>query len=825
MNNKDTEYNGIIKTVLFTGEENFSIVRVKLDNGKEITALGKIPCPIKNSRINLKGYLKENKKYKEKQLHVTYCKSSLSNEDITAIQFLGSGAIKGIGISTARKIVSQLGNNISEIMQNPEELLKVSGITQKKLSKMLPSYRKNMALFEIFEITNGKISLNQAQKIHQKYGEDASKVLRDNPYQIIYDISGFGFFKADDLAKKIGFSFDSTERILAGLVYCVRMAEQENGDCFLYFDELKKRAIDLLLTQKELIAIYYQDVLKTTIPDDVSSWEEISLGNLVKNHAKKTANILESWHDEVYRDKVCDENNFSTNEIETIDIFCSKKEIIENELSQLITYASIDLREYSLLEAEEALLRTKEEKFLVLYKNDFNENIVYDKTIFESEIEVAKNLINIMNSPLQRHISAEKIDSIIEGFAKKHYMPDDSQIKGIHMALSNRVSIVTGGPGVGKTTTMNLILKGWQKTEGEDKAECIALAPTGKAAKRLSENIGIEAKTIHKFAMEPAVLNNDTLVIVDEFSMVDLNLFKKLLRRIMRCHLVLVGDINQLKSLGAGNVLEDLIKSDVVPCTELTECHRNDGTILENSQKIKNHCLLKDLKTDNHFKTLWVNADAESLAATAIRYYEKMLEKFSISEIIMLGAMRKGPCGIESLNKMIQKQINPKATNKKEITFGEKLFREGDRVIHIKNNYNMERLYDGEKYPETGVFNGDTGTILSIDELEETINVRFDDDSIAVYEKTDLIQLELAYALTYHKSQGSEYPCVICILKPGDYILLQNCLIYTGESRGQTLVTFLGVPKAFQMAIDDSGGVAAKRNTGLKNALVEINKE
>lgn len=829
------KYVGVIKQIIFTGEDNFAIISVKLSDGKVITALGKIPYPVKGSSIHMTGTIKYNEKQKQDQLYITSCKTNVDEKAACAIQFLGSGAIKGVRDATAVKIVSTLGSNIGKIMEDPERLLTVPGITYKKLKTIISSYEKNKSLFEIYEVTNGQITLHQAQSIQKKYGDKSFSILKNNPYQIIYDIKGFGFAKADALSKKIGFSFDSPERIMAGLVYCIRTAAQENGDCFLYYDALKERVINLLFSSKEMPCVYYNEVLHTSIPDDLSVWYDTVLGDLYKNHERKLKNIITQWADEDYRDKTCNKISFNTDEIETIDAFCERKIAIENQLNDLILKTAIDLKNYNIETAyKKAVSSTKQ---LVLYTDNFNENIIYDKNIFIEECEVAKMLLEHKNKPLSRIVPDDIIQAVI--VSGDHDL-DESQIDAIKMALTNRVSIITGGPGHGKTTIMDRVIQGWKSSyridskgnkikdeDEDDKPNFILLAPTGKAAQRLAESTGLKIMTIHKFAMQPSLCNANTFVIVDEITMAGIPLIRRLLQRVDMAHLLLVGDINQLRSIEYGNFLEDIIKSKVIPCTYLLHCHRNSGAILENNTKILEKCRLRELSVDNHFKTLWVNGDDATVSTNAIRYYKKMLEKYDVADVILLSAMRRGSSGMENLNRAIQKEVNPLVSGKQEISFRNTVFREGDRVMHIKNNYSLIRKYyeNDEWHEEVGVFNGETGTIQNINTATDIVTVKFDDNSVVEYEYSVLDELELAYAITYHKSQGSEFPCVICILKPSDYVLLQNNLIYTGESRGKDIVTFLGVPKAFQMAIDDTGGVNAHRNTRLRYTIKEMTKQ
>jgi exodeoxyribonuclease V alpha subunit len=296
--------------------------------------------------------------------------------------------------------------------------------------------------------------------------------------------------------------------------------------------------------------------------------------------------------------------------------------------------------------------------------------------------------------------------------------------------------------------------------------------------------------------------------------MIDLALANALVSQCKRAQIAFIGDADQLPSVGAGNVLEDLVKSKVIPCAYLVECFRNDGSILSNSVVINQSRDLQELKTDNHFKTYW-QKDAKEAADMAVKIYTDNVKKYTAKNMIVLAPMKGKSSGVRELNKRIQQAVNPKKDTKNEITVGGEFpvtFREGDRVIHTNHNdYELE------------VFNGDTGTILHID--SEVAVISMDDGRDITYPLKNMNSFELAYALTFHKSQGSEYNFVLCLLTTNDFVLLAKKLLYTGETRAKDMCIFLGQSKAYYMAINNMNGSATCRNTALDEKLRRLKEE
>lgn len=392
---------------------------------------------------------------------------------------------------------------------------------------------------------------------------------------------------------------------------------------------------------------------------------------------------------------------------------------------------------------------------------------------------------------------------------------DEHQQEAVREAVRRGLLIITGGPGTGKTTTINSIIK-YFELEGLD---IFLAAPTGRAAKRMSEMTGYEAKTIHRMLElnggmegnagfernENNPLETD-VVIVDEMSMVDIHLMNALLKAMVAgTRLILVGDVNQLPSVGPGTVLKDIIDSRQFHVVQLTKIFRqaSQSDIIVNAHKInRGEPVSLDNKSMDFFFLKRYEADV--IINVVLQLITQKLPKFvnaSPYDIQVLTPMRKGNLGVERLNVILQKFLNPPAADKKEKEYGDRVFREGDKVMQIKNNYQLEwevlSRYGFAVDRGTGVFNGDTGIIREINEYKETITVVYDEDKVVEYPFKLMEELELAYAITIHKSQGSEYPAVVIPLLSGPRMLMNRNLLYTAVTRARKCVTLVGSEKCF----------------------------
>ncbi len=422
---------------------------------------------------------------------------------------------------------------------------------------------------------------------------------------------------------------------------------------------------------------------------------------------------------------------------------------------------------------------------------------------------------------------------------------DGLQRTAIYKAMSNGVFILTGGPGTGKTTTINTMIKLFV-SRGMD---IMLAAPTGRAAKRMTETTGYEAKTIHRMLELSGPVTNDEgervkgpffdrnednpleadVVIIDEVSMVDIHILYALLKAIQPgCRLILVGDVNQLPSVGPGQVLHDLIESGKFECVALERIFRQaaESDIIVNAHKINRG---EEISLNNKSRDFFFleRDNSDVIYKHMIELITQKLPPYVGStpmQIQVLTPTRIGALGVEALNKILQKYINPESKEKPEYTYGENVFRLGDKVMQIKNNYNLTweimSSYGIAADSGTGVFNGDIGVIIDIRKTDQTLTVEYDDNKRVVYPFSGLDELELAYAVTIHKSQGSEYPAVIMPLLGGPRMLLNRNLLYTGVTRAKKCVTILGSRSTVSTMIQNIS--ERNRHTGLAARIREL---
>lgn len=419
----------------------------------------------------------------------------------------------------------------------------------------------------------------------------------------------------------------------------------------------------------------------------------------------------------------------------------------------------------------------------------------------------------------------------------------ENQLDAVTTSITCGVSVITGGPGTGKTTAINRIIQ-YLKYSGEDFA---LAAPTGRAAKRMTETTGYEASTIQRLLglsvpglseggysyeyNEDNPLELDTLI-VDEMSMVDLPLFYALLKAVAPgTRLIMVGDTDQLPSVGPGSVLKDIIASECIPVTKLTRIFRQSGKsdIVTNAHKI-NEGLMPDISNKSRDFFFLQRDDAQVVLSNTITLIKEKLPGYvgaTPLEIQVLTPMRKGNLGVEGLNPVLQKYLNPPMPGKTERQFGSVLYREGDKVMQTKNNYRIEwevlGKYDIPVEQGLGVFNGDIGVIKKIDSISETVSVLYDDNHLVTYPFSNVDEFELAYAVTIHKSQGSEYPAVVIPLLSGPRPLLNRNLLYTAVTRARKCVTIIGSANIIEQMVQN--GDELKRYTSLEERIREVCRE
>ena len=713
---------GYIDHIIFRNEDNgYTVMVLKgVSEEDELTCVGSFPVVTQGASVELEGNFTQHPVY-GKQFQAVRLTEKMPEDALAMERYLGSGAIKGIGVALAGRIVRHFGDDTFQIVENePERLSEVKGISEKKAREiaMQIAEKSDMRKAMMFLQKYG-ISLNLGAKIYQKYGDSVYSVLQENPYRLADDISGVGFKIADEIAYRIGIHTDSDYRIKSGMVYTLLQATGE-GHVYLPKDELFQRAAELLGVD--------------------SSYMEKHL----------------------------------------VDLAMDRKIVQKEQGDQILIYPA----QYYYLELNTARMLRELDIFC-----PEDEKIV-ERRIVQIEKETGTVL-------------------------------DEMQKKAVQEAAGHGLLILTGGPGTGKTTTINAIIRYF---EGEG-AEIRLAAPTGRAAKRMTEATGYEAQTIHRLLELSGMPEDDRegqpihfernaenpletdVIIIDEMSMVDIHLIHSLLMAVTAgTRLILVGDENQLPSVGPGNVLRDIIRSGQFPVVELKKIFRqaSESDIVVNAHKINKG---EQVEINNKSRDFFFlkRYDADIIIRVVIALIQEKLPKYVEAkpfEIQVLTPMRKGLLGVERLNQILQRYLNPPDASKKEKEIGQGLFREGDKVMQVRNNYQLEWEIRGrygipiEK--GVGVFNGDTGIIKTINEFAETAEVEFEDGRWAEYSFKQLDELELAYAVTIHKSQGSEYPAVIIPLLSGPRMLMNRNLLYTAVTRARKCVTVVGSEETFR---------------------------
>ncbi|HKL98527.1 MAG TPA: ATP-dependent RecD-like DNA helicase [Mobilitalea sp.] len=510
-------------------------------------------------------------------------------------------------------------------------------------------------------------------------------------------------------------------------------------------------------------------------------------------------------------------------------VYLPEKELLKKAKMLLLTDEDMMQRQVMALNIEKKLIVRETQEG----------NLIYSSAFYYMELNVARMLqdLNIRHKIDEGQVRS-KLTRIEEQFKIEL---DEQQRTAVKEALGNGLLVITGGPGTGKTTTINTIIKIFE-SEGLD---ILLAAPTGRAAKRMTETTGYEAKTIHRLLElsrmsegqenkyifernENNPLETDVLII-DEMSMVDIGLMNALLKAILvGTRLILVGDVNQLPSVGPGNVLKDIIESHSFNVVKLTKIFRQaaGSDIIVNAHKINAG---EQIKLDNKSNDFFFlrREDYNVITAVMINLIRNKLPKYVKAapyDIQVLTPMRKGELGVERLNVVLQQALNPPTPDKKEKEYHQGIYREGDKVMQIKNNYQLnweiKSKYGITTQSGTGIFNGDAGVIKEINLFSEHLVVEFDDSRLVDYSFNQLEELDLAYAVTIHKSQGSEYPAVILPILDGPRLLFNRNLLYTAVTRAKNCVTIVGSDTMLQFMIDNKN--EKNRYSGLCERIIEM---
>lgn len=784
---------GYVEKIKYRNEDNgYTVMTVTgTEDGQEYILVGNFSYISEGELVEATGRMTEHPIYGE-QLAVESYELKAPEDTVSMERYLGSGAVKGIGAALASRIVKKFKADTFRIMEEePERLSEIKGISEKMAMAIAEqiSEKKDMRQAMMF-LQNYGISMNLSVKIYQEYGPAMYNVIKNNPYKLADDIPGVGFKMADEIASKVGIFTDSDFRIKSGILYTLLQASA-NGHTYLPEEELKAQAAELLKVDPEAIGKHLMDMQidKRLVVKNVESAGRMSPagGKAPMGMGRRP------------------EEGFGEFSEEGRDAYEEVQEFPE--------------------EAPEVRRGVYAAQY---YYTELNTaRMLHDLNITGSEPEeqIRKSLSRIQEQ--------EKIEL------------DELQIQAVIEAVNCGLLIVTGGPGTGKTTTINTIIRYFEMGE----MDILLAAPTGRAAKRMTEATGYEARTIHRLLElsgmpEPNEKSQNSgmhferneenpldadVIIIDEMSMVDIHLMHALLKAVnVGTRLILVGDVDQLPSVGPGNVLRDMIDSQRFHVVKLTRIFRQaaQSDIIVNAHRINDGQRVDLAKRSRDF--LFIKRDEPNAIINAIiTLVKEKLPSYvgaNIFEIQIMTPMRKGALGVDRLNTILQDFLNPPSPDKPEKEAAGTLFRLGDKVMQIKNNYQLEwKLCNKYGIPidkGTGVFNGDTGIIREINAFAELLTVEFDEGKLVDYSFRQLEELELAYAITIHKSQGSEYPAVVLPVYSGPRMLMTRNLIYTAVTRARSCVCLVGLPEVFQQMVDNA--MEQKRYSGLKARIEEL---
>ena len=731
------EIKGSLERVVFHNPENgYTVLRLHVSGKLDpVTAVGHMHEPQTGTALKLRGRWTSHARFGE-QFQMDSYEIMLPASAAGIRHYLGSGLIKGVGESMAKKIVTVFGEDTFRILdEEPDRLLCVPGLGVKTLESVKKGWAEHQGIRDLIMFLQPHgVSTAYAVRVYRHYGAEALDVVRENPYRLAMDIHGIGFLTADTVAMKLGFAPDSELRAEAGILYTLNKLSE---DGHVYFPQEG-------LVHETATTLNIEPALVERCLSPLEEEERIVMEELHGNPGTVPGDVG------------------------------------END-DRLVTHTGVYLARYHHCEAG-----------------------------------IAYYLRRILHSPKATRFD----DSETTLAAALASLPIDlapEQRESVREAMSSKVMVITGGPGTGKTTVINAIIR----TFAEEKARVLLAAPTGRAAKRLAETSGLEAKTIHRLLeyspREDGFARNEdnplacTLLVIDEVSMMDTLLMYHLLKATpLGATVIFVGDVNQLPSVGPGNVLRDIIASGVVPVVELTEVFRQaaESDIITNAHRI-NRGEAPNLANppegqlgDFYFIR---QEDAESAAAMVVDLVSSHIpRRFGLNpvdDVQVLTPMHKGSAGSANLNTLLQSALNSETRG---LHRGERQYRLGDKVMQIRNNYDKD------------VFNGDIGRIVHVHYEDKEITVRFDERNV-IYASDELDEIVPAYAISIHKSQGSEYPAVVIPILTQHYVMLQRNLLYTGVTRGRRLVILVGSAKAVHIAVGNNH--MRKRHTWLAHRL------
>ncbi|MFO8031086.1 MAG: ATP-dependent RecD-like DNA helicase [Desulfohalobiaceae bacterium] len=707
--------------VFYNPQTQYLVARLKSPSEPaQVTVVGLLGQLSPGERVALSGVWQEHPKF-GRQFAADSCEQRLPASENGIRRYLGSGLIKGIGPALAQRLVDHFGCAVLDILdKEPQKLLQVEGVGPKKLESIKASWEKQREIREvILFLQEHGVPATFAGRIFQHYGADSVRKLKENPYDLAYEIRGIGFKTADSMAQKLGFAPDSPQRLEAAIVYSL-FQESEQGHLFSPRQEL--------------------------------------LGKVAKMLDLEEGAPLQ----------------------QALEVLQERKKVLVQDLPERDIQAAVFLRHF-----------------------------------YRWEVEIARRVQELIQHP--GNVPEKKLLQVISQLQdQKGLTLSQEQQQAVKESCLHKLYIITGGPGTGKTTLTRFIVQALSRLQLKVKLA----APTGRASKRLAEATSRPAQTIHRLlGFSPGEgfekgtdkkLKADVLVL-DEASMLDCHLFLQVLRAMpLHGSLILIGDANQLPAVGPGNVLQDLLQSRVVPSLELKQIFRQarESMLVVNAHRInQGNFPVPSSKQAPEADFFWVHQEEQEKVQEMILHLvcERIPRVYGLDplrDLQVLSPMHKGQVGTGELNRLLQQRLNPGPAP--GLYSRGMLLRKGDRILQIRNNY------------EKNIFNGDLGWVLEVNEQAGELVAGFEGQRIS-YEQAELDELALAYCLSVHKAQGSEYPGVIIPLVIQHYLLLERNLIYTALTRAKRLAVLIGGKKALAMGINNQK--SHLRNTYLQHRL------
>jgi exodeoxyribonuclease V alpha subunit len=742
-----TTLEAVLERITYAHEETgYTVARVATERGSDLlTVVGPLAGAQPGESLKLTGRWSSHPKY-GRQFEVESFTTVLP-ATIQGIQrYLGSGLVKGVGPVFAERIVDHFGLQTLEIIESePHRLIEVPGVGPKRTARITQAWAEQQAIKDVMLFLQSvQVSTSLAVRIYKTYGDSAISVVRDEPYRLAADVWGIGFKTADSIAGAVGIPHDSPERVKAGLQFTLSEAA-DAGHCYLPAERLGADAVKILDVPADLV--------------------QRCLDELVAAEG-------------VVREPVPGP---------------------DGEDLPAVYLVPFHRAELSLAGGIRRLLGARDDRLAAFASVDWNRALGWLR---------------------------ERTGTALA----------DEQEQAVRLALTSKVAVLTGGPGCGKSFTVRSIVA----LALAKRATVQLVAPTGRAAKRLAELTGHPAATVHRLLqLRPggeAAFDADNpldadLVVVDEASMLDLILANKLVKAVPPgAHLLFVGDVDQLPSVGAGEVLRDLLRAgedrsargpqaapgslaaEPVPRVRLTRVFRQaqQSGVVTNAHRINAGRMPVTDGLADFF--LFPCDDADEAAAWTVDVAcTRVPKRFGLDprrDVQVLTPMHRGPAGAGALNTLLQQRLTPGREGQPERRSGARVFRVGDKVIQLRNNYDKGAA---------GVFNGTVGVVTALSTEDATLTVRTDEDEQITYDFDELDELAHAYAITVHRSQGSEYPAVVIPLTTSAWMMLQRNLLYTAVTRAKRLVVLVGSRRALAAAVRTVG--AGRRHTALAHRL------